>query len=77
MTSAQFIDRLKQLQEWLVSLGACRVCALDMAYAQADREEGYTKTRAVASRACRKNDGARCFAIGRRHWGELPKPEGT
>lgn len=72
MKAAQFIDRLKQLQDWLVSVGACKVCALDMAHAQAERESGIDDARAVPSKSCRRGDGAACFAAGRRRWKELP-----
>lgn len=75
MTAEAFEARLFQLKTWLEQLGACNLCALDMAFAQVEREGGNHKSRAYPSRTCRKGDAGACFKVGRDAWKNLPAPE--
>lgn len=63
--------RLHALSEWLRGLGACGICALDMAFAQIEKENG---GKFELRRTCvRRPDRTKCEDRAKAAWKTMPK----
>ncbi len=71
LTNERF-DRLVALRDWLLALGCCRLCAIEMSWAQMWRESVDATYRLTRLPGCPRHTRTDCYAVAREHWKTMP-----